>query len=81
MVRDISERKRAEIQLRETKEKYRMVVENAGEVILVVQEGIIRYADPKASEMVGIPVEELKSRPVDDLIHPEDRALVLERHH
>jgi len=81
VVRDISERKRAETQLRETEEKYRMVVENAGEIILVVQEGIIRYANPKASEVVGIPVEELKSRPVEDLIHPEDRALVLERHH
>jgi PAS domain S-box-containing protein len=77
---DITDRKRAEEDLRKSEEKYRFVVENAGEAILVTQGGMTRFANPKASEIIGYPKEVLTSRPFLEFIHPEDRGMVLERH-
>jgi PAS domain S-box-containing protein len=77
---DISERKRAEESLRESEEKYRLVVENAGEAILVAQEDMIKFANPKAVDMAGYSNKELTSRPFVEFIHPEDRSIAFEHH-
>ncbi len=60
--------------------KYRLVVDNANEAIVVVQGGRIKFANPKATEISGYSEAELSSRPFTDFIHPEDRRLVAERH-
>jgi PAS domain S-box-containing protein len=77
---DITERKRAEESLRESEEKYRLVVENAGEAILVAQEDMITFANPKAVDMAGYSNKELTSRPFVEFIHPEDRTIAFEYH-
>jgi two-component system, cell cycle sensor histidine kinase and response regulator CckA len=78
--RDITERKRAEAALQQSEEKYRVLVENAGEAISVAQEGKLRFANRKTEELTGYTHEELLSRPLVDFIHPDDRAMVLDRH-
>ncbi|MBN1103326.1 MAG: PAS domain S-box protein [Deltaproteobacteria bacterium] len=72
--------KRAEEALRESEEKYRILVENAGEAIFVAQEGMLKFVNKKTEEMIGYSKEELTSRPFTEFIHPDDRALVMERH-
>ena len=80
-VRDISRRKTAERALAESEAKYRTVVENVNEGILVTAAGRILYANPRALALTGMQDEETaKSRPFIEFIHPEDRDRVLDNH-
>jgi PAS domain S-box-containing protein len=80
VVIDITERKRAEEALKESEEKYRLLVENAVEAIFVAQDGMLKFANRKTTEMIGYSKEELTSKPFPEFIHPDDRMLVLDRH-
>ena len=80
-LRDISQRKQAEEKVRESEEKYRLVVENTGEAINIAQDGMLRFANRASREIMGYPEEVLLSRPFAEFIHPEDRAMVQERHY
>jgi len=77
---DITERKRADMALRESEEKYRLLVANAGEAILIVQYGDIRFLNRKCLEMTGYSEEELLEFRFADLVHPDDRGMVLQRY-
>ncbi len=66
--------------LRESEEKYRTLIENASEAIVVAQDGLIKFANPKGEELYGYTQEELASRPLTYFIHEEDREMVGERH-
>ncbi len=77
---DVNEHKLAELKLEESEEKYRLVVENSNEVILVVQNGWMKFLNQRTVETLGYSYEELISRPIGDLIYPEDRHEVLGYH-
>lgn len=79
-VRDISRRKAAEKALADSEAKYRKVVENVNEGILVTAAGRILYANPKALALTGLDDETAKSRPFIEFIHEDDRELVLGNH-
>jgi PAS domain S-box-containing protein len=76
---DISRRKRTENALRESEEKYRVVVQTAHEGIHVVQDGIFKFVNPALVEIYERSEEELLSRPFAEFLHPDDRAVVLDR--
>jgi len=77
---EIRERNRIEKALRESEEKYRQLVENASDAILVIQEGVIKFANPSTLRMTGYSREELIQVPFVELIHPADRELMVDRH-
>jgi len=77
---EISERIQTEQALKASEEKYRLVIENANEAILVVQEGMLKLTNPKATEVTGYTQEELCSRPITEFIHPDDRKMITENH-
>lgn len=77
---EIGERRRAESALRESEEKYRLLVDNADTAIFIAQDEVIKFPNPKTLELIGYPVDELTKIPFVNLIHPEDRDTVLERH-
>ncbi len=79
-IRDISRRKAAEKALADSEAKYRKVVENVNEGILVTAAGRILYANPRALALTGLDDETAKSRPFIEFIHPDDRERVLGNH-
>jgi len=77
---DITERKKADKALKASEEQYRALVENANEAIIVAQDGMLKFTNPKAAEFTGYSKEELTSKPFLEFIHPDDRDMVVERH-
>ena len=67
--------KRAEEALRRSEEHFRSLIENAQDVIAVVDpDGVITYASPSVSEVLGYEPDALVGTAFTDLAHPEDRA-------
>ncbi|MBA4373013.1 MAG: hypothetical protein C0402_09170 [Thermodesulfovibrio sp.] len=77
---EIAERKWAENVLRKSEEKYRLVVENANEGVVVGQDGLFKYTNQKALRITGFSEAELTSMPFIELFHPDDRDIVMERY-
>lgn len=78
---EIAERKQTEEALRESEEKYRNVVENGNEGILVAQDGKLVFVNKAICEYLSYTKEELISIPDPfTFIYPADREMVFERH-
>ena len=67
---DITKRKQAEEAVRLSEEKYRLVVENASEAIVIAQDGMLKYFNPRLLEITGYSAEEVKSKPFLELYLP-----------
>ncbi len=80
VTRDITERKRAERALRESEEKYRLVIENAKEGIVIAQDMKLVFANRAAVDMIEYSEEMSEPKPFTDFIHPDDRNMVVDHH-
>ena len=63
-----------------SEEKYRALVECANEIISVIQDGKACMVNPAAINMTGYSEQELTTTPFLAFVHPDDQAMVLERH-
>ena len=73
---DISDRKRAEEALRRSEEHFRSLIENALDIISVLDpDGTVRYESPAVERVLGYRPAELLGRCLLDLVHPEDHAV------
>ena len=58
---------------------FRQLVDCSLDIITVLDEhGIVRFENPAAHQLLGYQPDELIGRSVFDLIHPEDRPVVLQ---
>jgi PAS domain S-box-containing protein len=72
--------KNLERNIAESEEKYRILVDNANESIFIVQDGFIKFPNPKTEEMLGYTGKELSETFFVDLIVPEDKEKVFEKY-
>jgi PAS domain S-box-containing protein len=78
--RRVAERRHAEDALQESGERYRLVIENADAAILVAQDGLLKFINPKAKELIGYSDDESTPRPFTEFLHPDDQVMVTEHH-
>ncbi|MBA4387083.1 MAG: hypothetical protein C0404_03820 [Verrucomicrobia bacterium] len=74
------QRKEIDEKLEKSERDYRFLVEHSGQGICIAHNGLFAYVNATLSRMLGYAREELLGRAFVDVIHREDRALVLERH-
>ena len=77
----LQERKYSVEALRKSEEKYRLLIDNANESVIVAQDGLIKFVNPMTIVLLGgYSEQELTDRPFPEFIHPDDRNMVVENH-
>ena len=80
LVRLLSRQKRTEEALLDSEEQYRLLQEHASEGILVIQDGIIKFTNPRAARLMAYSSGELVSRTFIELVHADDREVAIDRY-
>ena len=82
IIKDITERKQVEKNLKESEEKFRTITDQSFMGIVIVQDGKLKYMNKALSKISGYPVEEMltwSEKEIAQMIHPEDLELILNR--
>jgi len=66
------------IQLRRSEEKYRQLVDHAGDGIFILENKTFRFINPRTEELTGLKMAEMQPLSFTSLIHPDDRIRVRE---
>lgn len=75
---DITDRKRAEEALRHSEENFKSLIENALDLIIIVDtDGTISYASPAIERLLGFRPEEYTGRDFRDTVHLDDAPKVM----
>ncbi|WP_135613244.1 PAS domain S-box protein [Methanococcoides sp. AM1] len=69
-----------ENKLKERDDKYSALVENGNDGIIIVQDFLIKYANPKMLDLISYSSDEANEIPFMDLISSEHTGLLKERH-
>jgi PAS domain S-box-containing protein len=75
--RELARRQQIEEQLRQSEERYRILIDNLGEGISFVDEReYLTFANPAAHDIFGVPSGQLEGRNLSEFLPPEDFAAI-----
>ena len=73
IARDITERKRMQEQLYQSEQRFRALIEQSSDAIVLVDpNGMVLYTSPATTRLLGYTPDELVGRNAFELIHPDD---------
>lgn len=79
VIRDITERKRAETALRESERRFRDFIEGTDDLVVRLDaQGRFIYVNRASERVLGLPPAELAGLSAFDFVHPDDRAATRE---
>jgi PAS domain S-box-containing protein len=81
VVRDITDRRKADQTIREGEARFQSLVENSLVGTYIFQNGQITYVNPRLAELLGYSVGDLVGRSVSDVLMPADALHALENEH
>jgi PAS domain S-box-containing protein len=79
-LRNISQLIQSQKALVEEKERYKTLIDNISDSVYILQDGQIKFANPKAIELSGYTQADLPGIPFLEMVHPDDREEVLRKH-
>ncbi|XGW00485.1 MAG: PAS domain S-box protein [Leptolyngbya sp. BL-A-14] len=75
---EIVERRRAEKALQESEQRFRSLIENATDIIVVLdRKGIFRYCSPSAAKVLGYTIQDVVGYGTAEFVHPEDVPIIV----
>ena len=77
-IKHVVERQRARSALLQSEDKYKTLVTHSTQAILVLQDGHLKFVNPKGIEISGFLEEELLMKPFSEFVHPLDRKMVVD---
>jgi len=76
LIVDITQEKKYRDALSKSEEQYRLLIENAQEAILVVQDKLLVFYNPMMCSLTNYTEEELRNIHITSLVHPDDIKLI-----
>lgn len=73
---EIETRQKTEAQLIASKEKYRLVVDNVNEGIIIIQDGDLKFINRRGASFLEMNESVLLNMPASKVIHPDDLAWI-----
>jgi two-component system cell cycle sensor histidine kinase/response regulator CckA len=80
IMRDTTDRKKAEEVLKQSEEKYRILIDNIQDGVFIIQDGKIQFINEAFTRMGGYTMGEVIGKDFRELVAPEDLEMVAERY-
>jgi PAS domain S-box-containing protein len=78
--RNVTEERETQKELKKSEEKYKSLVENLQEAIVITRNGVIEFCNNAFCKLTGYEASQLLGRSIINYISPEDRPFVIETH-
>ncbi|MFA5125027.1 MAG: PAS domain S-box protein [Patescibacteria group bacterium] len=77
IIEDITQHKKWEEEIKQSEERYSNLVENSNDAVILIQEGIVKYANPAIKNITGMVPSDVVGKPMIDFIAPQYKSSVV----